>query len=76
MQTRRGSLFEVCCNIASGLVIANLVWLFIVLPLAQVTGWEFYETRTGPIWIVNGIFTAVSIVRNYFWRRMFNLFEV
>ena len=76
MQTRRGSTFEVLCNMISGLIIANCTWLLIILPLAKTNGWEFYETRTGPIWAVNIVFTLVSIIRNYCWRRLFNWFEL
>jgi len=60
----------------SGLVIANGTWIFIVIPLAESTGWGFSETSTGPIWTINFIFTAVSIVRSYCWRRLFNWLEV
>lgn len=75
MQSKKTSLIEVICNVFTGLVIANLTWMFIVLPLAKHFGWGMYETRTGPIWITNGIFTVVSIVRSYFWRRTFNFLE-
>jgi len=76
MQTRKGSAFEVCCNVLSGLVIANITWIVVVIPIAKATGWGFQETHTGPIWVVNCIFTAVSIVRSYFWRRLFNWLEL
>ncbi|MHC4649035.1 MAG: DUF7220 family protein [Planctomycetota bacterium] len=54
----------------------GITWMFIILPLAQVNGWGFYETKTGPIWAVNCVFTAVSIVRSYCWRRLFNWLEL
>lgn len=71
-QSKTFSVLEVCCNTLSGLIIANLTWLYIVLPLADMYNWGMYETRTGPIWAVNIIFTAVSMIRGYFWRRLFN----
>ena len=76
MQTRKGSFFEQCCNMFSGLITANLVWVYIVIPLANQTGWQMTEARTEAIWIVNCIFTLVSLIRGYLWRRLFNWLEL
>ena len=66
-QTRITSIIEVSLNVASGFILAMLVWIFIV-PL-------WYPRMAGPVtesfWITL-TFTVVSVVRGYFWRRLFN----
>ena len=66
-QTKLVSLIEVCVNVATGFIIAMLVWIFII-PL-------FWPRMAGPVnesfWITF-IFTVASITRGYIWRRFFN----
>lgn len=65
-QTRVVSIVEVCMNVATGFIMAMLVWKF-VIP-------EFFPRMAGPIvenLLVTGTFTVVSIMRGYFWRRFF-----
>ena len=70
MQTRKGSILEAILNTASGFIVAMLVWQLLVAPLF---GYEvtFYDN----FWLTS-IFTFVSIVRTYIWRRIFNYFIV
>ena len=68
MQTRKGSALEVTLNIGSGFIVAMVVWQLLVAPLF---GYEV--TLTDNFWLTL-IFTVVSIIRSYIWRRIFNYF--
>ena len=70
MQTRKGSILEAILNTASGFIVAMLVWQLLVAPLF---GYEV--TLYDNFWLTS-IFTFVSIVRTYIWRRIFNYFIV
>ena len=70
MQTRKGSLLEATLNIGSGFIVAMLVWQLIAAPLF---GYEV--TLYDNFWLTM-IFTVVSVVRSYFWRRLFNYYIV
>lgn len=64
-QSRLGSFTESCLNTASGFVVSLLVWQWLVAPLFGL-----------PIdWAMNfgitAIFTIVSVLRGYVWRRVF-----
>lgn len=66
MQGKRHSIVEALCNTGSGFVIAYFFGQFIVYPLLGVkvsASENFWSTC---------IFTVVSIVRSYVWRRLFN----
>lgn len=70
MQTRKGNLFEVCCNTATGFVVA---W--------SLTQWLFptvyhLNLNYGQSWTITFIYTVVSVIRSYIWRRIFNFFIV
>jgi hypothetical protein len=69
MQTKLGSFLEVSCNVLSGLLTANLTWIYIVAPIYGFTNGKH------EILMINLIFTVVSIIRGYFWRRLFNWLE-
>jgi hypothetical protein len=71
VQTKKGSLLETCLNVGSGIATANLTWWWVVVPLFPALGAE----SGGNVFAVNLIFTAVSIVRGYIWRRTFNWWE-
>lgn len=64
-QKRRHSLLEASLNTATGFCISYLLGLFI-FPL-----FGFPVTPAQNFWIVL-IYTVVSIVRSYIWRRTFN----
>lgn len=67
-QTRAWSLIEASANTASGFVISWIVGM-VVYPLL---GWAASAGQTAT---VVGIFTVISIVRSYLWRRTFNRFH-
>ena len=70
MQTKRASLVEQLCNIGSGFIIAMLLWAYIVTPYLGI------EYHPGEAMNVTILFTFVSIVRSYIWRRIGNYFVV
>lgn len=65
-QSRAHSLLESACNVLSGLLIANLTWLFVIAPLYGFTNPQH------EVLAINLIFTVVSFIRGYLWRRLFN----
>jgi hypothetical protein len=58
---------EQVCSMVSGFVLAALVWAYFVAPLIR----REVITIDDPI-IITVIFTVVSFIRGYFWRRFFN----
>lgn len=69
MQTRRSSLLEAFLNTFSGYVISVFVQL-LVFP------WYGINLSLGDNLAIVAIFTAVSIVRSYLWRRLFNRYPI
>jgi membrane protein implicated in regulation of membrane protease activity len=65
-QSRIFSMIEVVCNVASGFVIAWLIWVFLMPPLFGIS------TNASQGFWVTVLFTTVSIIRGYIWRRLFN----
>lgn len=65
-QTRLESITEQAVNTVSGFVLAWLAWQFLVPVL--VPG---LAPSSGQSWAVIFIFTVISVVRGYFWRRFF-----
>jgi low affinity Fe/Cu permease len=64
-QTKLVSLIEQILNVASGFVLSVLVW--------QTVGPLFgYEVTIAANLGITSIFTVVSVVRGYIWRRFFN----
>lgn len=70
MQSKRGSLIEQVCNVGSGFFVAFLVWQCIAAPLYGID--LSLRNNLG----ITLIFTVVSILRGYVWRRVFNYFIV
>ena len=70
MQTRKGSLLEATLNIGSGFIVAMLTWQLVAAPL-----FGYKVTLQDNFWLTM-IFTVVSVVRSYFWRRLFNHYIV
>ena len=66
-QSKLESVTEQVCSIASGFVAAALVWVYVVAPLIRAD----VITIDDPIPITI-IYTVISFVRGYFWRRIFN----
>jgi len=67
MQSKLGSAAEASINIASGFVISYLTWLFVV-PVF----WPHLASSHGTAFGITILFTVVSWLRSYTWRRIFN----
>lgn len=65
-QSRKHSLMESTLNTASAFLISWLV-LWLVVPLF----WPV-AVGAGQSMGITTLFTVISVVRNYFWRRYFN----
>lgn len=65
-QTRLESLVEASLNTASGFVLSLIVWRWIVAPLMRL------PLDMASNLVITSIFTVVSILRSYVWRRFFN----
>ena len=63
-QSKIISAIEVTLNIGSGFLISMLLWQFI----APVLG---YEITIGENVQLTSVFTVVSLIRSYAWRRIF-----
>ncbi|VTU31868.1 hypothetical protein H4CHR_02895 [Variovorax sp. PBS-H4] len=66
MQSKRHSLFEVVTGTAVAFLISLLVQQFIVDPL-----WHLHKSIFENL-SITVLFTVVSVVRSYYWRRFFN----
>lgn len=66
MQTKLQSLLESCLNIGSGFVISLIVWSYLVVPV-----WGLQVNMVDNL-NITALFTVVSVVRSYVWRRIFN----
>jgi membrane protein implicated in regulation of membrane protease activity len=69
MQSRVGSLVEQILNIGSGFFLSLLIWSFVIVPV-----WDL-DVSMGDNLTITGIFTVVSVVRGYLWRRFFNKYN-
>ena len=65
-QLKRHSALEIALNYISGFFIAWATWHFAAAPLFDI------EPAAGQGLGITALFTAVSVVRSYFWRRVFN----
>lgn len=65
-QSRLESFIEAALNTASGFIVAFFVWQWIVVPLFGLP-----VSLALNFWITS-IFTVVSVIRSYLWRRFFN----
>ena len=72
MQTPKRSLFEVLCNVGTGILTAYMTWKFIVIPQVKMLGWDLMTMNFWMIVYINSWFTLISIARGYLWRRWFN----
>lgn len=68
-QTKTKSLLEQIVNIGSGFFVALLVWMYVIMPV-----WNIDTSMHDNLGITL-IFTVVSIVRGYLWRRFFNWWD-
>ena len=65
MQSRFWSAIEVFLNIGTGFIISWILTLM-VLPMFG------FPVQKGQAFFITTIYTVVSVVRSYFWRRVFN----
>lgn len=65
-QSRIASAIEAVCNVASGFILAMILWRLVVAPYLGIPVSLNQNIK------VTGLFTVVSIVRGYLWRRIFN----
>lgn len=65
-QTKLESAIESTVNIATGFVVAYLVWMFIV-PVLWPQHASSHSTAIG----ITFLFSTISWVRSYVWRRVF-----
>lgn len=70
MQSKLASLIEQVMNVGSGFIFSLFIWMFIVTPIY---GLEMHFAENLSIVL---IFTVASILRGYFWRRVFNSHRV
>lgn len=64
-QSRLESAIEATLNVGSGFIIAMLLWQLVVAPL-----WGYEVTLLDNLGLT-AIFTGVSLIRGYIWRRFF-----
>lgn len=65
-QTRLHSMLEQVLNVGSGFVISTLLWQFVIVPQ-----WGI-QTGMADNLKITSLFTLVSVIRGYAWRRWFN----
>lgn len=65
-QSRKESFLEQTFNVGSGFFLAVLTWEACLVMISW--GWFNYDDTI----TITSIFTVVSFVRGYFWRRFFN----
>ena len=66
-QSKLETLVETTLNIASGFVIAWLVWMYWV-PIF----WPMHTSSAAVGFGLTMLFTVTSFIRSYLWRRFFN----
>lgn len=67
VQTRWESFQEQLFNIGSGFILSYLTWKFMLHPLIT-----HGKLSIDDSFIITSIFTAISVVRGYIWRRAYN----
>jgi hypothetical protein len=67
-QSKKQSLIETTLNVFSGWLIATLMWLYVLAPYFGV------ELQLQENLQITTLFTIISIIRGYIWRRVFNYF--
>ncbi len=65
-QTKLESLIEAALNVLSGFLISLIFWSLVIVPI-------FYlEVTTKDNILITSLFTLISVIRSYLWRRFFN----
>jgi membrane protein implicated in regulation of membrane protease activity len=65
-QSKTHSIIEQVLNVGSGWLLSLLVWTFLIAPIYEL------DTTFMQNMEITIIFTMISIVRGYIWRRFFN----
>ena len=65
-QSKKSSLVEQLLNVGSGFIISLFVWTWLIVPVME------FEVSAQDNVLVTLIFTVISIIRGYAWRRIFN----
>jgi len=65
-QTKILSIIEQFCNVGSGLGVAYLYWLLVLVPIIEADIITIHDTL-----IITLQFTVISVIRGYYWRRFF-----
>jgi len=66
MQSKKGSLLEAILNIGSGFILSMITWQVVANPMFG------YDVSLLDNVALTSIFTSISLVRSYVWRRIFN----
>ena len=66
IQSKLESFIESSLNTLSGFILSFIVWQYAVAPLFG------FELSVKNNFYITFIFTVVSVIRSYFWRRFFN----
>lgn len=69
-QTKTISLVEQTLNVLTGFLISLGIWTFIIIPVFNI------DTNFGENFLIVCIFTIASILKGYFWRRLFNWLHI
>lgn len=69
-QSKLISLIEQTLNVLSGFLLSLIVWYIIIIPVFNI------DTNFGENFLIVCIFTTVSIIRGYLWRRLFNKLHI
>lgn len=70
MQSKKQSWLEAISTVGSGFILAYLVWAYVVAPMIT-KGLIAYDDS----FIITCIFTVVSLIRVYCWRRFYNWWQ-
>lgn len=65
-QSKTHSILESMFDVASGFVVALLVWIWVVKPIYGI------DVNMVQNLEITGLFTAIGVGRKYIWRRIFN----
>lgn len=65
-QTKLESFIEASANTASGFIVSYVFWIVAVVPLFHL------EVSHADNFLITCMFTVLSVIRSYLWRRFFN----
>lgn len=65
-QSKMASMIEQLCNIGSGFIIAIILWAYVVTPYLGIE-YDMIQNL-----YITTLYTVVSMVRGYLWRRVGN----